>query len=78
MVTPAAVVPREASLCLNRVEVVTDKFVHLKHVNLVELEYRCHLFVAYDSPFVCRILEIVGFDMLPQLLDDLRARKLET
>lgn len=63
-------------LLFDGVEVVADQLVHLEHVDLVLFEHSLHHVVAKNLALVIRVLEIVGLDMLPQLLDDLRAGKL--
>lgn len=52
--------------------------VHPEHVDASLLEYSLHLLVAQDLALVLGILKIVGLDVLPELLDDLRARELYT
>jgi hypothetical protein len=54
-----------ALLRLDGVEVIADKLVHLEHVDLVDFENGRHFLVAQNPSFVSRILEIIGFDMLP-------------
>lgn len=60
-------------LFADRVKVAADVLVHLEHVYLGLLEDCLHLVVAYDLTLVLWILKIVGFDMLPELLDHLRS-----
>ena len=50
-----------------------EKLVHGKHVDLVLLEDCVELFVADNLPLVVGVLELVTLDIIPQLLDDLRA-----
>lgn len=64
------------ALLLNGVEMASNVLVHSEHVDLGLLEHSLHLLVAADLALVCGILEIVGLDVLPQLLDDLRTGKL--
>lgn len=55
---------------------VANLLVHLEHVNPGLLENSLHFGVAANLSFVGRILKIVGFDMFPESLDNLRAREL--
>lgn len=55
---------------------IANILVHLEHVDSGLLEYSEHFRVAKDLSLIGGILEVVGFDMLPETLDDLRARKL--
>jgi hypothetical protein len=50
--------------------------VHPEHVDPGLLEHGLHFLIAEDLALVLGILKIVGLDVLPQLLDDLRAGKL--
>lgn len=63
-------------LLLNGVEMASDILVHPEHVDFGLLEHSLHLLVAADLALVCGVLEIVGLDVLPQLLDDLRTGQL--
>ena len=49
---------------------LAQQFVHGKHVDSVGLEYGPHSRVALDISFIRRILEVIGFYMSPNLLDD--------
>lgn len=53
-----------------------DILVHPKHVNLGLFEHGYHLVVADNLAFIFGILEVVRFDVFPQLLDHLRSRQL--
>jgi hypothetical protein len=64
------------SLLFDGVKVAADILVHLEHVHLGLLEDCMHLVVAYDLSFVLWVLEIVGFDVFPKLLDHLRPGQL--
>ena len=57
-------------------DVLAELLVHLKHVDPVDLEYRAELVVADDLLLVLGILHVVRLDVIPELLDDLRARQL--
>lgn len=50
--------------------------VHPEHVDFGLLENSLHLLVAADLALVRGVLQIIGLDVLPQLLDDLRTGKL--
>lgn len=54
----------------------SDQLVHLEHVDLGLLEDGRHLFVAEDLALVLWVLQLVALDVLPELLDDLRAGEL--
>ena len=64
-------------LFLNIIELFAQEFVHGEHVNLILLKHQLHLLVTNDLAPVVRVLEFIGFDVLPYLLDDLRSRKLQ-
>lgn len=61
------------SLLFDGVKVAADILVHLEHVYPSLLEDCMHLVVAYDLSLVLWVLEIVGFDVFPELLDHLRS-----
>lgn len=67
---------RRQSLLSNGIEVASNLLVHPEHVDASLLEYSLHLLVADDLALVLGVLKIVGLDVLPELLNDLRARKL--
>lgn len=54
----------------------SDVLVHLKHVHPSLSKHGIHSFVADDLALVVRVLQIVCFDVLPKLFDDLGAREL--
>lgn len=56
---------------------VSNVLVHSKHVHLGLLENGLHLFVAQDLALVLGVLKLICFDVFPQLLDHLWARKLD-
>lgn len=58
-------------LLLDRVELAPQELVHGKHVDLVLLKDSLQLLVAEDLTLVVGILELVAFDVIPELLDDL-------
>ena len=62
---------RGSLLLANRVEVAANVLVHPEHVNLSLLENCLQLFIADELALVLRILEFVGFDVFPKLLDHL-------
>lgn len=45
-----------STLLLDRIQVVSNLLIHLKHVHFCLLEDRLHLLVAQNLPFVARIL----------------------
>lgn len=61
---------------LDGVELAAQEFVHGEHVDLVLPEDSPQLFVTVNVAFVVGVLELVGFDMVPELLDHLWARQL--
>lgn len=69
--------PKRKLLLSNGIQVASNLLVHPEHVDPGLLEHSLHLFVAANLPLVFGILQIVGLDVLPELLDDLRARKLD-
>ena len=52
--------------------------VHLEHVNLGLLKDGHHLFIANDLSFILGVLQVIGLDVFPKLLDDLGARELRS
>lgn len=50
----------------------TEYFVHCEHVNPVCLKHQLHLVITPDLALVIGILEISSFDVIPDLLDDLK------
>jgi hypothetical protein len=68
----AAAAPPSRSL-LDGVELVPEQLVHGEHVDLVLLEDGVQLIVAEDLAFVAGVLEVVTLDIVPELLDYLRA-----
>lgn len=65
--------PAGCQLLLDRVEVVADQLVHLEHVDGALLEDGLHAVVTAYLALVGGVLQVVGLDVLPQLLDDLWA-----
>lgn len=61
---------------IDRVKVLIENFVHGKHMNTVRLEYGAKGIVAANLAFVVRVLKVMLFDVLPDLLDRLRTREL--
>lgn len=57
---------------------ITDFLVHLEHIHLGLLEYRVHPIVADNLSLVARVLQVVAFDVFPQLLYHLGPRQLDT
>jgi hypothetical protein len=55
---------------------VANFLIHLEHVNSGLLKHSLHLGIAANLPLIRRILEVVGLDMFPKSLDDLRAGEL--
>lgn len=49
-------------------------FVHLEHVNLVRVEHKPKPVITEDLALVTRVLELMFFDVNPELLYHLRAR----
>lgn len=68
--------PPPLLLLSNGVEMASNVLVHTEHIDLGLLEYGHHLLVTADLAFVFGILKVICFDVLPQLLDNLRAGKL--
>lgn len=68
--------PVKLLFLVDRVEVAAHQLVHLEHVYFLVLKYGSHLLVAEDLALIIRVLEVLGFDVLPQLLHDLRSRQL--
>lgn len=62
---------------LNIVQLLSQQFVHGKHVNFVLLKNQLHAVITDDLSFVGGILEVVGFDVHPYLFDDLGSRELQ-
>ena len=56
-------------------DVLAELLVHLEHVDPIDLEYGAELVVANDLLLVLWILHIVGLDVIPERLDDLRTRQ---
>lgn len=54
----------------------SNLLVHPEHVDASLLENSLHLLVAENLALVLGVLKIVGLDVFPELLDNLRARKL--
>ena len=48
-----------------------QNLVHLEHINFVGVEDGSEVVVAEDLAFVGRVLEVVVFDIYPELFDDL-------
>lgn len=61
---------------INRIKVLIQNLVHRKHMNAVRLEYGAQRAVAANLALIVRVLEVVRLDVLPDLLDGLRAREL--
>ena len=59
-------------------DVRRKKLVHLEHVHALALEDGRERVVAEDPALVCRVLQVLFPDVLPQALDHLRARHLQT
>jgi hypothetical protein len=55
---------------------IANLLVHLKHVNSGLFKHSVHLFVAANLALVIGVLQVIAFDVLPKLLDDLWARQL--
>lgn len=51
---------------------VANLLVHLEHVDPGLLKYSLHLGVAQNLALIARILQVIGLDVLPKLLDNLR------
>lgn len=51
----------------------SDVLVHLEHGDLGLLEYGVHLGVANNLALVLRILQIIGLDVFPELVNDLKS-----
>lgn len=62
-----------AKLLLNRIELVPEQLVHGEHVDFILLEDGVQLVVAEDLALVAGVLEVVTLDVVPELLDYLRA-----
>lgn len=62
-----------ARLLLNRIELVPEQLVHGEHVDFILLEDGVQLVVAEDLALVAGVLEVVTLDVVPELLDYLRA-----
>jgi hypothetical protein len=63
-------------LLANLVELRIDDLVHGKHVYFVSLENAAHCIITDNLALIVRVLQVVRFDVLPYLLDGLRAREL--
>lgn len=57
---------------VERVELAAQEFVHGEHVYSSLLEYRLQFVIAAYLTLVGRLLQVIRFDVFPQLLDDLR------
>ncbi len=55
---------------------IAEQLVHLEHVHSAPLEYRLHLIITANLSLVGRVLQLVGFDVFPKFLDDVRPREL--
>jgi len=71
-----ACMPNTNSFLVHSVEVLVEDLVHCEHVNAILLKNSAHSIIAADLAFVIRILEVSLFDVVPDLLDGLRARQL--
>lgn len=60
-----------AGSLVERVELAAEELVHREHVDGGLLENSLHLVIAAYLALVGGLLQVVRFDMLPQLLDDL-------
>jgi len=58
---------------IRRIQILIQNLVHCKHMHPILLEDVSHGFVASNLPLVARVLQVIGFDVLPDLLDSLRA-----
>ena len=67
-----AALPRMSSF-IRVVHVLTEYLVHREHVDLVLLEYSSHPLVTADLAFVIWILQVIGSDMGPYALNNLRS-----
>lgn len=61
---------------LDGTNMLTQDFIHGKHVHAILLEDGAHSVVAADLTFVVWILQVSRFHVLPDLLYGLRAREL--
>ena len=61
---------------LNVKEILRKNLVHGEHVNSVCLEDSPHSIIAADLSLVVRVLEAVGFHVLPYPFHSLGSRKL--
>lgn len=52
----------------------SQDFVHLEHVDFICIKDGSQAIVTYNFPFVTRVLQVVRFDIDPELLDDLWPR----
>jgi hypothetical protein len=68
---PVAIMPPR-SLLVQGIQLLVDKLGHLEHVDPVGLEDFSHRSIAEDVSLVGRVLKIIGFDVLPELLGHLR------
>jgi hypothetical protein len=69
---------REWLLFFNIIELLPKDLVHSEHMHLLLLEYQLHLLVAPYLALIVWVLEVACFDILPYLLDGLRARELSS
>jgi hypothetical protein len=58
------------------VDLLADEFVHFEHVQPVYAKHLLHRLVAQYLTLVLGVLEIVCFDVVPELLDKLRTGEL--
>lgn len=64
------------SFLLNIIKLLTQQLIHGEHLDLLHLEYQLHLLIAHDLSLVGWVLEVVPFDVFPQLFNDLRTGEL--
>jgi hypothetical protein len=77
LVTTMKVLPSSTMKSFVRIEHMLVYYLgHLKHVNPLQLEDLLHWLVTEDVAFIAWILQVVGFDVCPELLCDLWSREL--
>src|SRR3712207_3764799 len=69
---PSGTTSTQGSTPAPSVQVLRDELRHLEHADLVlAVEDRAELVVRVDHPLVVRVLQPLGLDVIPHLLDDL-------
>lgn len=56
-------------------DLLSQNLVHLEHIQLVNIEYSFKSLVTHDFTSIAWILQFVAFDIVPQSLHNLWARK---